>query len=71
MNARDCTHYKKKKQISRTVFTDYRNKLSNEFRKAKSTYYKEQFERNANNVKKHGKLSTALSVQKRHTLIYH
>ena len=42
----------KKKIISRAVFTDYKNKLTNEFRKAKSKYYKDQFEKNSNNVKK-------------------
>ena len=41
-----------KKKISRTVYTVFRNKLSNEFRQAKTKYFEEQFERNANNVKK-------------------
>ena len=53
VNERERLHtLQKKKIISRAVFTDYKNKLTNEFRKAKSKYYKDQFERNSCNVKK-------------------
>ena len=61
----------KKKIISRAVFTDYKNKLTNEFRKAKSKYYKDQFEKNSNNVKKHGRLLIVLYGPKRHTPKYY
>ena len=33
-------------------YTDFRNRLTTEFRQAKAKYFEEQFERNANNVKK-------------------
>ena len=41
-----------KKKIDRVVYTEYRNKLTKEFRQAKTKHFEEQFERNANNVKK-------------------
>ena len=41
-----------KKIIDRVVYTEFRNKLTKEFRQAKTKYFEEQFKRNANNVKK-------------------
>ena len=41
-----------KKKIDRVVYTEFRNKLTKEFRQAKTKHFEEQFERNANNVKK-------------------
>ena len=45
-----------KKKINRTVYTDFRNQLTNDLRQAKTKYFEEQFEISANNTKKkHGK----------------
>ena len=41
-----------KKKIVRTVYTEFRNNLTTELRQAKTNYYENQFEMNANNTKK-------------------
>ena len=41
-----------KKKIDRTVYTEFRNNLTTELRQAKTNYYEDQFEMNANNTKK-------------------
>ena len=48
-------HLKKlarKKKINKSVFTEFRNKLTKDLRQAKSRYFEEQLERSANNIKK-------------------
>ena len=52
-----------KNKISRTEYTNYRNELTSELRKAKTKYFEDQFERNSN-IKKHGKLSIMSLDQK-------
>ena len=44
----------KKKRISKEVYTSYRNKLNDEFRKAKAKYYENEFKKNSANLKKIG-----------------
>ena len=41
-----------KRKIEWKIYTDFRNRLTTEFRQAKAKYFEEKFERNANNVKK-------------------
>ena len=42
----------KKKRISKEVYTSYRNKLNDEFRKAKAKYYENEFIKNSANILK-------------------
>ena len=46
----------RKKKINKTVFTEFRNKLTNDLRQAKRRYFEEQLERSEKNSKRHGKL---------------
>ena len=39
-------------KISKTEYSNYRNKLTIELREAKTKYFKKQFEMNSNNIKK-------------------
>ena len=42
----------KKKKINKTVYTKFRNKLTNDLRQARRIYFEEQLESSANNIKK-------------------
>ena len=58
----------KKKEINKTIYTKYRNKLTNDLRRARRIYFEEQLESSAKNIKKTWEVINSIIRQKRHIL---
>ena len=65
MNARDYTHYRKRKKLveQSSQITETNSQMNSE--KTKAKYFKEQFEKNATNVKKNWEVINSVIQSKK------
>ena len=55
----------KKKEINKTIYTKFRNKLTNDLRQARRIYFEEQLESSAKNIKKTWEVINSIIRQKK------